>query len=868
MQLKNYQIDTLHRLQTYLETTRLHGDTGNVQAYNAVQTERFGGSHFPPFQPLDGLEHVPYVCLRLPTGGGKTLLCAYTIDLAAKTLGAGALPLTLWMVPTTVIKNQTLETLKNPSHANHQALQKAFGNQFRVFDIADFVHIRPQDLANNACIVVSTFASLRVENTEGRRVYDHHEDLEPHFTCVPAHAPNLERADDGKIKYSFVNLLNLHRPLVLVDEAHNAKSDLSIEVLRRVNPAAVIEYTATPAKNSNIIQSVTAAQLKAEHMIKLPIVFAQHLDWQAAVTYSIQTRAQLEQTAQQDADYIRPLILFQAENKGGAVTVDVLRDFLIQQESIPAEQIAVATGEQRELDGIHLLDPNCPIRYVITVQALKEGWDCSFAYVLCSVANTRSTTAVEQLLGRILRMPYATSRSQPELNQAYAHVSQQSWPHAVSQLTDRLISMGFEQQEVETVVYTQPRLGLQVDNPEIAPMHVHLSYAPDLSKLDLAEQSRVQIQATDDGGYVLHAQNVDEVLRDKISQSLTHPKDRREWLLHSAVALRQRPEHRSPSERGETFIVPQLCLQLDDGTNVLLEKEEALDADGFDPLASYTPLTEAQFQLDETVQMFTADIERDKIKVALLDEARQLTLDGIQTDISASELVALLARNLYRDVGASHMPNGVFLGYLHKTVQDLLARGDISLPKLIRGRFVLETVIRQRLTQARHAASQTALQRVLLEDDSRLTVDLRRYGFRFPKQYPACQFYEDRLRFNKHYYPLIAHMNREEAECAQALDAHAKVKYWVRNLERQLLHAFSLPTSSDWFYPDFVAQLDDGRILVVEYKGEHLKTNDDTQEKDTIGRAWAKISGNVFLMAFKRDDAGRDVAAQVRQVLR
>jgi len=89
----------------------------------------------------------------------------------------------------------------------------------------------------------------------------------------------------------------------------------------------------------------------------------------------------------------------------------------------------------------------------------------------------------------------------------------------------------------------------------------------------------------------------------------------------------------------------------------------------------------------------------------------------------------------------------------------------------------------------------------------------------------------------------------------------------VRNLERQLLHAFSLPTSSDWFYPDFVAQLDNGRILVVEYKGEHLQDSADTQEKDMVGRAWAKISGNLFLLAVKKDSQGRDVAAQVRQVL-
>jgi len=489
MQLKHYQQHTLARLKTYLDTAHLHG---NMEGYNRVQNERFNGPHFPPFQPLHGLESVPYVCLRLPTGGGKTLLCAHSIALAGQAYLQRDFPLTLWMVPTTTIKQQTLETLKTPAHANHQALQAAFGSRFRIFDIADFVNLRPQDIANNACIVVSTFASLRVENTEGRRVYDHHEELEGHFSRIPPGTPNLERNETGHLKYSFVNLLNVHRPLVLVDEAHNAKSDLSIEVLRRVNPAAVIEYTATPAKNSNVIESVTAAQLKAEHMIKLPIIFAQHLDWQAAVTHSLQTRTRLEKSAQKEPDYLRPLVLFQAENKGGTVTVEVLRDFLIEQENIPAEHIAIATGEQRELDGLNLFDPNCPVRYVITVQALKEGWDCSFAYVLCSVANTRSSVAVEQLLGRVLRMPYARLRTQPELNQAYAHVSAQSWPHAVSQLTDRLVSMGFEKQEVDTYIYAQPDLDLA--GQEIPPLRVVLTQAPDISALDLAEQAKVNIE--------------------------------------------------------------------------------------------------------------------------------------------------------------------------------------------------------------------------------------------------------------------------------------------------------------------------------------------------------------------------------------
>jgi len=120
--------------------------------------------------------------------------------------------------------------------------------------------------------------------------------------------------------------------------------------------------------------------------------------------------------------------------------------------------------------------------------------------------------------------------------------------------------------------------------------------------------------------------------------------------------------------------------------------------------------------------------------------------------------------------------------------------------------------------------------------------------------------------FEKHYYRQIAKMNKEEAECACVLDQHPHVNYWVRNLKRQEQHAFWLPLATGRFYPDFVVQLMDGRVLVVEYKGAHLD-NADTHEKTVVGKVWAKTSGNLFLMVFKSDHLGRDMAAQVRQAL-
>ena len=284
-------------------------------------------------------------------------------------------------------------------------MDEAFASRVRVFDIADFTHLRPNDIRDRCCVVVGTIQTLRVSNTEGRKVYAHHEEMEPHFSSLPQTAPGLERLETGGVKFSFANLLHIHRPLMIVDEAHNAVTGLTREMQARVNPCAIVEFTATPRLRSNILYSVTAQELKAAEMVKLPIMLSEHDTWENAVNGAIAARAALEGTAKDDADYIRPIVLFQAQPRNQEVTFAALKNYLMEVEQIPDRKIAVATGDQRELDGIDLFDRACPIEYVITVEALKEGWDCSFAYVFCSVSRIRSAVDVEQLLGRVLRMP-------------------------------------------------------------------------------------------------------------------------------------------------------------------------------------------------------------------------------------------------------------------------------------------------------------------------------------------------------------------------------------------------------------------------------------------------------------------------------
>lgn len=859
IKLKKYQDKSLEILRSFLESARFEGVKA---AYDKLQYKRYGHQNFKPFQPLNGLENTPYVCLRLPTGGGKTLLSAHTIALAGKAYIENEYPLTLWLVPTNIIKTQTLETLKNPDHANYQVLEKAFDGKFRVFDIADFRNIRQQDINDSACIIVSTFASLRVDNTEGRKAYDHDENLEPHFSKIPSNAEGMEKSEDGKIKFSFANLLNWHRPVVIVDEAHNAKTDLSVEVLRRVNASCVVEYTATPAPNSNVIHSVTAAELKAEQMIKLPIILSEHISWEQAITHSIQTRQRLEELAAKDVDYIRPIILFQAENKDREITVEVLEKYLTDNEGIDRKQIAIVTGDQKELDSIDLFNPNCEIRYVITVQALKEGWDCSFAYVLCSVANTKSATAVEQLLGRVLRMPYAKERTQADLNKAYAHVSSKSWPHAVTELHDRLVSMGFEKQEAEEVIYAQPSFLPQEKAP---PFEMILANEPDLSNLDLAEKSLVSVNKISEGVFELKVeQGFNAALAEKLTTSIKDKKDRAEIALKAKIHIKHLPENLSPSQRGEIFVVPQLCLNFD-GDIELAEAEICLDVNGWSLLDYPTVLTKEEFTVDEEAKQYIADIVGQKIKIDFLNKSEQLSLEGIKTELDEIGLCRWLDKKLR----AADIKQEILLEFLRRTVKNLLARDDIDMPKLVRGRFVLEKILQHKISFYRKAAYSKGYQSCMFGDKAITTISPEfRFSFALNNNYPSSINYEGKFGFSKHYYSRIGMMNDEEAECAFAIDQNPNVKFWVRNLERQPKYSFWLPTSTDKFYPDFLVQLNDGRILVVEYKGSQFVGSDDVEEKELIGRVWAEKLGNLFLMAWKKNHEGKSVIQQINEVTR
>jgi len=612
-------------------------------------------------------------------------------------------------------------------------------------------------------------------------------------------------------------------------------------------------------------------------MVKLPFMLTVHTDWEQAINGAVQTRKKLAELAPRDTEnYIRPIVLIQAEKSNYEHTVDVVKAHLIDNEGVAEDEIAIATGEQRELDKINLFDKTCKINFVITIEALKEGWDCSFAYVFCSVANIRSATDVEQLLGRVMRMPYAKRRAIPELNNAYAHVISPSFYDAAEGMYSRLLNMGFDEQEaadnVQAVQIPLPgvdltslplmRVGAAQASPP--PLTMTLPKAPNLDTVAEEARQYVSVTKNSDGTVqVVCAGTVPDDVEAAIIAA--DPKKETEIRGHIAVhrARVQAAQPPSPSQQGKRFAVPQLMLELL-GSLQEPEHENILFATDWSPLKHAVSMEPGEFDYDETAHTFRFDLDGEKMRYELADAQVQLSLLATATEWTEQELARWLDRQCQRsDVRQLDM-----LEFCRRCVKSLLDRESIPLPTLCRAKYGLAAALKAKLIRLREKGLRDGYQQLLFAPDARVQTSFD-YSHAFPASgyaegIPACN---SAYRFKKHFYPQVRGLETkgEEYECAVALDMTHEVESWVRNVDRQT-GSFSLPTSKDKFYPDFVAKLSDGRILVVEYKGAHLAGADDAQEKQNIGALWeAKSSGKaLFLMALKVDDQGRNVGRQIQ----
>jgi type III restriction enzyme len=888
--LKTYQQNALTALENFFLDCRVRGAKPAFEKaidYEVHYVDRLAGS--------------PSVCLRVPTGGGKTLIAAHSIAIAASSYVNTDAPVVLWLVPSDMIRQQTLKALSDVSHPYRQAVMQRYGDRIKVCDLDSLQTINPHDVGKACLIIVTTTQAFNISKTEKRNVYAFDEALSPHFASLtPAQAqgmelvsaetiqeqPHLTKKDIGRVKHSLANWFNLHSPIIVLDEAHKSRTKLTFETFKRLNPSCFIELTATPRDN-NVLYAVSAAELKTAQMIKLPVVLTEHPDgWQACLRDALLQRSKLELDAQKDPQYIRPILLVQAQPKGGEATVDVVKTHLMTVENIPDNQIAVSTGSTKELTDVNLFAANCPIRVVITVEALKEGWDCSFAYVLASLQNMNSAVDVEQLLGRVLRMPYAATRPVESLNKAYAHVIADSVAQAAALLKDRMVdNMGFNKWEADLAI-TQHTLDVDTAQgekqaPMIPEMAIPLPYVPNLQHAPAEVQQAVKVVETSQGSTLLIQKGTDESTFKQIETfvvATTPPKKQEQVQSHFYDARAERQAFNAPENWNKTFApIPQLCLYLE-GEWQVVEKEVIENAVELD-LLKY-PLNLA-FAIRETAHSFEIDMNLvgEQVTYTMLD-AEQLKFNDMDSNVTTSDLV----RWLDRQVRQTGLTQTQLNAYLVKLVDHLIGQRGFTLTALMRAQFQLRQAVRSEIDRLFEIARTEAFQGDLF---GQLTVappmedDLQAQIFEFSFKagvYPVSRPYRGSYGFKNHFYAQLDDLkeknkdgNRaEEFLCAQAIDMHPNVKHWVRNIAKQRDASFWLPTAKDYFYPDFVCELNDGRIAVIEYKGEIYITNDDSKEKNAIGQQWAKSSNGrcIFLMAQLRDELGRNVSQQIDEAFK
>lgn len=863
---KEYQLRTLESLRLYFRECQRIGKAST--AFYELTEQVFGTGM--PYREVKELPGLPYICLRIPTGGGKTIVASYSIGIAANELLHADNPVVLWLVPSNAIKEQTINALKDKTHPYRKAIEEVMSS-VSVLSIQEALYVTRPALSTGTTVIVSTMQAFRVDETEGRKVYEQSGALMDHFNGVDSVLlDSLEIYEDGKPVQSLANVLRMHRPIVIVDEAHNARTQLSFETLARFNPSCIIEFTATPDTEdnpSNVLHSVSAQELKADNMIKLPIRLETRPNWKELLGDAIILRKHLEDTAIEErrktGEYIRPIMLLQAQPKSQTqetLTVEVVEQCLLEDFNIPAEQIRRATGTDKGIEGIDLFDSSCDVRFIITVHALREGWDCSFAYVLCSVAEMRSSTAVEQILGRIMRLPKAQRKQNEELNMSYAFAASRNFIEAANSLEDALVQNGFNRQEAKDLITKIPENPLGGLEQFWTKATETLKETPKLEILP--EEIASKITYDEQKGEISFSGVMAEKEKIAIQDCVSTPEAKAsiERVYRKSRGL-PAEQAKSPAERGELFSIPLLSIKQGDLFEVFEEThflEMPWELSKRDPTLTEAEYSEKRFD-GNVVEI---DIS-DKGKLAqrfisnLNEQVILITDDKTQT-------VANLVNWLDRTIPHPDIPPSETGAFLTALVHRLIDERGFSISKLIRDKYTLRHKVTEKIEQYRCQAHTQAYQTLLLPDCATPLVVTPEVCFAFPqREYPYNTRYQGSCEFQKHYYKEVGSMNGEEFDCAKFIDTLPEIKFWVRNIERRERHSFWLQTTTDKFYPDFVCLLNDGRYLVVEYKGIDRWTNDDSREKRDLGELWDKRSGGKCLFIMPK---GKDFGAIVAKV--
>ncbi len=850
MELKNYQKQVLKDLSHYLE---LMNQTRNYKyAFQFFWNEKSAPAlgHYQDIMP-----GVPNLCFKVPTGGGKTFLACNTIRPVFDALPVTKTKAVVWLVPSDAILTQTIQALKNPQHPYRQKIDVDFGGRVEVYtkqELLNGQNFNPTTVTEQLSIMVLSYDSFRGRGKEGLKAYQENSNLAEFAKVLGAPEQKIENADDTAL-FQIINQLS---PLVIVDESHHARSNLSLEMLTNFNPCFVLDLTATPKKESNIISYVDAVQLKRENMVKLPVIVYNRNNQGEVLADTIDLRCKLEELAMAEEShtgrYIRPIALFQAQPHGkeDSTTFEKLREKLVDA-GIPAAQIAIRTADVNELKNVDLMSRDCPIRYIITVNALKEGWDCPFAYILSSLANKTSQVDVEQILGRILRLPHTVQHRQQALNMSYVLTSSNHFNETVQKIIKGLNNAGFTDKDYRLAAPEAPLAPdpdpVQLEIPEPSeetpaaeqPAEEFLDFDPDAVSQEL-ERRQTADQSAEAGET---ASKVDTMLQEGAAAYESHHQQMEEaagdpFMQDTSWEVREKLNSfyvKSNFEQDiETLRIPQFFISIPDtlftdGMDELLEKEQLaegftlkgkaydIDFDSADDEIAKVDVQQGEGGLPKVFKMSSADQQYFKQYFnSLPPESR----------VRQCKSMMFKQLNKINEVDAGELQDylDLIVGNMDKAQLDAMEKSPMG--------FALKIKAKIKALLDEHC--QSTFQRWI--ETGRIVC---KPSYALPKSiHPATStdMYSGTL-----YQAEDGDLTAPEKKLAMNLTGVENVRWWHRNLSQS---GFCINGFIN-HYPDFIIMTNSGKIVMAETKGDQLK-NEDSREKIAIGKEWKNAAGGQF----------------------
>ena len=881
MELKSFQHKVISDLELFLEYLQKYKRTDI--AFNKYWEDKIG-----IYNPLNGDGMEPYknnipnaasVCIKVPTAGGKTFIACNALHTIFKAYSTELPKVVVWLVPWSNLLNQTVNNLSNPDHPYRQKLDSLFNHRIEVYEKKDLLNgtnFNPSVVNEQLTILVMSFSSLRAKNKEDRKVYQQNGTLATFATQYKDKSLLLEDIDDTAL----INVIRSLNPVLVVDESHNAESELSVEMLNALNPSFVLDLTATPKDNSNIVSLVPAIELKKEHMVKLPVIVYNHHDKTEVINNALHLQRKLELLAieqeKQGGKYIRPIILFQAQSRTNEdnTTFEKLKTQLLKV-GIPEDHIKIKTAEKDELKGIDLSSRDCNVRYIITINALKEGWDCPFAYILASLADRSSAVDVEQILGRVLRQPYVMKHFAPLLNVSYVLTASDKFNDTLQNIVKGLQASGFSEQDyrekntipleevnevkeetLNAYLFPENKVEIEITDEIFDDINIEsIIYTSDYEKDNLGDdQFSKDIEETVNQ----ETKKIEEIIETQSQQ----PVDENIFQEMGDKVKRYRIIE-TYKDLATKICLPQFYLEVKQsdifGTNKEFLNQESLLKD-FNLSTEDSKIDFEQINSD----LFKIDIEQVKN-----DEYTPRIMKIEDREFKDPIIDFILARpkeNQIKDIA-------------HQIVQQI---GDLTPISDQDIRSFTERILKHLNTEQlqdalirKYSYGIKIKEKIRSHSDlyaERKFIELITIGkittepvWSFPLMIVPGKLGSS---INNSLYEREGEMNNFETSVITDIASLPNIAFWHRNLGRG--KGFSINGYKSNHYPDFIVVTKSGKIILVETKGDD-RDNSDSAAKCRLGCKWAELSGKnyrYFMVFDKKSIEGAYTADRAKELMR